>query len=165
MIKVYKENVVLSISEEQLTEYTKKGFKEVGKKEVTDKEKIAKDSYERDVKNHYHPKNGTYKDIGIHEAGHMVLNEILRKKYNDFDMVAIDWNNNITSKQIVDKAFDKLKISDIIQQKRKIADISIHAEKYNSSETIAEAFADYYTNKNNAQLLSKAIVEVMKGMI
>ena len=42
MIKVYKENVVLSISEEQLTEYTKKGFKEVGKKEVTDKEKIAK---------------------------------------------------------------------------------------------------------------------------
>lgn len=32
MIKVYKENVVLSISEEQLTEYTKKGFKEVGKK-------------------------------------------------------------------------------------------------------------------------------------
>ncbi len=129
------------------------------------KEKIAKDSYERDVKNHYHPKNGTYKDIGIHEAGHMVLNEILRKKYNDFDMVAIDWNNNITSKQIVDKAFDKLKISDIIQQKRKIADISIHAEKYNSSETIAEAFADYYTNKNNAQLLSKAIVEVMKGMI
>ena len=42
MVKVYKENVVLSISEEQLTEYTKKGFKEVGKKEVTDKEKIAK---------------------------------------------------------------------------------------------------------------------------
>ena len=129
------------------------------------KEKVAKDSYEKDVKNHYHPKNGTYKDIGIHEAGHMVLNEILRKKYNDFDMVAIDWNNNITSKQIVDKAFDKLKISDIMQQKRKIADISIYAERYNSSETIAEAFVDYYVNKNNAQILSKAIIEVMKGMI
>ncbi len=42
MIKVYKENVVLSISEEQLAEYTKRGFKEVGKKEVTDKEKKAK---------------------------------------------------------------------------------------------------------------------------
>ena len=42
MIKVYKENVVLSISEEQLTEYTKKGFKEVGKKEVTHTAKIAK---------------------------------------------------------------------------------------------------------------------------
>ena len=32
-------------------------------------------------------------------------------------------------------------------------------------DTIAEAFADYYANKQNASLLSKNIIEVMKGMI
>lgn len=32
--------------------------------------------YENDVKVKYHPQNGTYKDMGIHEAGHMALNEI-----------------------------------------------------------------------------------------
>lgn len=129
------------------------------------KEKVAKEMYKKDVKVHYHPKNGTYEDMGIHEAGHMVINEILRKKYKDFDMIAIDWNNNITSKQIIDQAFDKLKISDIMQQRKMISKISTHAIKYDSSEAIAEAFVDYYTNGTKSETLSRTIIEIMKGMI
>lgn len=129
------------------------------------KEKVAKEMYKKDVEVHYHPKNGTYEDMGIHEAGHMVINEILRKKYKDFDMIAIDWNNNITSKQIIDQAFDKLKISDIMQQRKMISKISTHAIKYDSSEAIAEAFVDYYANGTKSETLSRTIIEIMKGMI
>lgn len=129
------------------------------------KESIAKKLYKEDVKSNYHPKNSSYKDMGIHEAGHMVLNEILKKKYNDMNVIAIDWNNNITSQEIINKAFNNLKINDMITKRRLIRNISIHSIKYNASETIAEAFVDYYVNKDKSTKLSKSIINIMKGMI
>lgn len=129
------------------------------------KEKIIKEIYRKDEKSRYHPKNSTYKDIGIHESGHMVLSEILKKKYTDTNLIATDWNSNVTAQRIINKAFDKLKINGIIQRKEAIRNISTHASKYNSNETIAEAFVDYYANKSRATDLSKTIVDIMKGMI
>ena len=126
---------------------------------------IAKKMYANDVKTNYHPKNGTYKDMGIHEAGHMVLNEILKKKYINQNALVTDWNNNITSQKIVSQAFNNLKISGIMQKRKALKEISMHAVKFNSNETIAEAFVDYYTNKNKATRLSKEIIDIMKGMI
>ena len=126
---------------------------------------IAKKMYENDVKINYHPKNSSYKDMGIHEAGHMALNEILRKKYINQNALATDWNNNITAQKIVNEAFENLKINDIMQKRKSLREISTHAVKYNANETIAEAFVDYYTNKSNARILSKEIINVMKGMI
>ena len=126
---------------------------------------IAKKMYENDVKTNYHPQNSSYKDMGIHEAGHMALNEILRKKYINQNALATDWNNNITAQEIVNEAFENLKINDIMQKRKSLREISTHAVKYNANETIAEAFVDYYTNKNNARTLSKEIINVMKGMI
>ena len=128
-------------------------------------EKTIKEAYKRDVKSGYHPKNSTYKDIGIHETGHMILNEILKKKYSTINLVATDWNNNVTAQKIVNMAFDKLKINGIMQRKELLKNISTHALKYNSNETIAEAFVDYYTNKSKSTDLSKTIVDIMKGMI
>lgn len=52
-----------------------------------------------------------------------------------------------------------------MQKRKSLREISTHAVKYNANETIAEAFVDYYTNKNNARTLSKEIINVMKGMI
>lgn len=129
------------------------------------KEKVAKDLYKEDIKTKYHPKNSTYKDIGIHETGHMVLNEILRKKYNNINAIATDWNSNITSQQILNKAFQNCKINGRINKIKSIKDISAYAIQKDASETIAEAFVDYYANKNKATNLSKAIVNIMKGMI
>lgn len=126
---------------------------------------IAKKMYENDVKTNYHPKNSSYKDMGIHESGHMALNEILKKKYINQNALATDWNNNITAQRIVNEAFENLKINDIMKKRKALKEISTHAAKYNSNEAIAEAFVDYYTNKNNARALSKEIVNVMKGMI
>lgn len=127
--------------------------------------KVVKEAYKRDVENKYHPKNSTYRDIGIHEAGHMIVNEILKKKYSDTNLIASDWNGNITAQRIVNMAFDKLKINGIIQRKEAMKNISIHASKYNANETIAEAFVDYYVNKGKATDLSKTIIDVTKGMI
>ena len=126
---------------------------------------IAKKMYENDVKTNYHPQKSSYKDMGIHEAGHMALNEILKKKYINQNALATDWNNNITAQRIVNEAFENLKINDIMKKRKALKEISTHAAKYNSNEAIAEAFVDYYTNKNNARALSKEIVNVMKGMI
>ena len=42
MKKVYKDNVMLSIDDEQINEYKKRGFKVVGEKEVKEDSKTAK---------------------------------------------------------------------------------------------------------------------------
>lgn len=127
--------------------------------------KRVKDLYSKDVKTKFHPKNSTYKDMGIHEAGHMVLNEILRKKYNNINALATDWNNNITSTRIINKAFAKCKINGRINQTKAIKNISNYAYRAKGQEIIAEAFVDYYANKGKATNLSKAIISIMKGMI
>ena len=79
---------------------------------------IAKKMYENDVKTNYHPKNSSYKDMGIHESGHMALNEILKKKYINQNALATDWNNNITAQRIVNEAFENLKINDIMKKRK-----------------------------------------------
>lgn len=132
---------------------------------IFNNEKRVKDLYNKDVKINFHPKNSTYKDMGIHEAGHMVLNEILRKKYSNINALATDWNNNITATRILNQAFAKCKINGRINQTKAIKNISNYAYRAKGQEIIAEAFVDYYANKSKATNLSKAIISIMKGMI
>ncbi len=137
---------------------------EINRNIFNDKVK-AKEMYNKDLKRKFHPKNSSYKDMGIHEAGHMVLNEILRKKHSNINALATDWNNNITSTRILNQALKKCKINGIINRRKAIMNISNYAIEKDASETIAEAFVDYYVNKNKSTNLSKAIVTIMKGMI
>ena len=132
---------------------------------IFNNEKRVRDLYNKDVKTNFHPKNSTYKDMGIHEAGHMVLNEILRKKYSNINALATDWNNNITSTRILNQAFKKCKINGTINKRKAIKNISNYAIEKDASETIAESFVDYYVNKNKSTDLSKTIITIMKGMI
>ncbi len=127
-------------------------------------EKTAKKQYNKDLKAGFHPKGTTYKDMGIHELGHSVTFEIIKNKYKNRNDMTNDWNKNITAKKIVEKAFSNLKISDKLTQDMLRNNISNYAT-LNYEETIGEAFADYYANKNNAKILSREIVKVMKGMV
>lgn len=120
--------------------------------------------YEKDVKTGFHPKGTTYKDIGNHELGHAVMAEIIKSKYKDNKAIAFDWNNEITAKEIIKKSFDNLGISDKLTQDILRNNISKYATS-NYSETIGEAFADYYANKEKANTISKEIIKIMKGMI
>lgn len=124
-----------------------------------------KETYNLGLKKHDNPRGTTYKDIGIHEAGHMASFEIIRKvNKNNLKLMQFDYDNNVTTTYIVDKAFNNLQIYDNIQKEKTIKNISNYALK-DSSETVAEAFIDYYCNKRNANILSKEIVKIMKGMI
>lgn len=125
---------------------------------------LVKENYERDVKNKFHPQNSTYKHMGIHELGHCATFEIIKKKYSNTNLMINDWNQSLTSKEIVQKAFNNLGINDKITQDILRKNISIYSKR-NYSENIAEAFVDYYANKNSASVLSKEIIKVMKGMI
>ena len=124
-----------------------------------------KNIYAQGTKIHQNPNGTTYKDIATHEMGHIVSFEILRKRNkNNINSMLFDYDNEITTNYIVEKAFDNLKVYDIIKKEKLIRNISNYALK-NSSETIGEAFADYYCNKKKAEVLSKEIVKVMKGMM
>lgn len=124
-----------------------------------------KNNYELGTKQHDNPQGSTYKDIATHEIGHMASFEIIKKiNKNNVKAMKFDYDNNITTNNIIEKAFDNLKVYDIIKKEKMIKNISNYAFK-DSSETIGEAFADYYCNKEKANILSKEIINVMKGMI
>ncbi len=124
-----------------------------------------KSFYANGTKQNVNVKGTTYKDIGIHETGHMVAFEIIKKINNgNLKAMSFDYSNNITTNNIVEKAFNNLNIYDKIQKEKTIKNISNYAI-VDSQETIGEAFADYYSNKEKANKLSKEIIRVMKGMM
>lgn len=124
-----------------------------------------KQFYKEGIKQHTNVKGTTYKDIAIHETGHMASFEIIKKiNKNNLQSMKFDYDNFITSNNIVEKSFNNLKVYDKMQKEKLITNISNYALT-NSDETIAEAFADYYSNKEKANILSKEIIRVMKGMM
>ena len=127
-------------------------------------EKVAIKEYDKTIKEGLHPKGTTYKDMGTHELGHSVVYRIIRNKYSNQKQIANDWNKNITSKEIVEKSFKNLGISDKLTKDILRKQISNYASS-DYGETIGEAFADYYANGKNSKSLSKEIIKVMKGMI
>ena len=127
-------------------------------------EKMTEKEYNRELKSGFHPKGTTYKDMGIHELGHCVTYKIIRNKYSTPKQIANDWNKNITSKEIVEKSFKNLGISDKLTKDILRKQISNYTS-IDYGETIGEAFADYYANGKNSKSLSKEIIKVMKGMI
>lgn len=136
---------------------------EINKKFFGDKEILEK-QYENDVKNKFHPKGTKYEDLGIHELGHAITFEIIKNRYYNTNKIANDWNKNIMAKEITEKAFANLGISDKLSQDMLRNNISNYAIS-TYGETIGEAFADYYANRSKAKVLSKEIVRVMKGMV
>lgn len=137
---------------------------EINKKYFHSKEAAIK-AYDKTVEMGIHPKGTTYKDMIIHELGHGVTYEIIRKiNNNNARAIAFDWNNHITSNKTVNEAFKKLQVDDIIQKQMLIRNISKYSLT-DRTETIGEAFCDYYANRDKASLLSKTIIDVMRGMI
>lgn len=127
-------------------------------------ENIAQEQYEKTVKAKFHPKNTSYKDVGIHELGHCVTFEIIKKLNKNNNAIVFDWNENITSRKILQKSFNNLQVNDKISKEMLINNISKYA-KESPTEAIGEAFADYYANKDKASMLSKEIIKTVKGMI
>lgn len=141
------------------------GFNLYINKDVFKTIKSARQEYEKLIELGEAPKGTSYKDILIHELGHGVTYEIIKKKYNgDLSLIDNDWCNSITSTEIVNKALKNIGVIDYKDKYKTISNLSTYSLD-NASETIGEAFIDYYSNGSKSQKISKKIIKLMKGMI
>ena len=102
----------------------------------------------------------TFYGTGAHEAGHAVINGLLRK-------VPIEGDAKSENLKIA-AARSKGKLEhEILKEAKKRYGSNPPISKYGStkeSEKIAEAVSDVYSNKNKANPYSKVIVGVMKDI-
>ncbi len=112
----------------------------------------------------FHPKGNNVISTGSHEAGHILEKALIDKNTGGDIMGKIAWRDCTYAKAVVSDACKAAKKTPAGKGKRNrelIGDISGYA-KTNSSETVAEAVADYIINGENASILSRMIWEILK---
>lgn len=134
-------------------------------KELMSSAKRAAESYARDVASKWHPKGTTSASIFTHELGHAVEWTLCQfETMHDWQDAGELWDKHTIAKRIVTEATKRFrKTTKLTGPKAKL--ISDHISDYakkNDAEAMAEAFADYYANKESASELSKQIVQVTK---
>lgn len=135
----------------------------------------------------YFPSNATRSSIVGHEFGHYLSFVALNQKYhtserflikkmnysNYYNMLS-DYNSGKWSKSITDKAFENysLKNPGVFDNeydfRASISSYAVAVDGYGNfiyDETIAEAFHDYYVNKDKASDASKEIMKVLRGYL
>lgn len=133
----------------------------------------------------YFPPNATKYSIVAHEFGHYLsflaqykttsnLDELVlltKNNYSSYSKLIGDSNNGTFSKKIINEAYENYKKTDNIQYssidrfRETISEYAVvknNNGEYIYDETIAEAFHDYYINRDNAKEVSKEIVKVLK---
>ncbi len=154
-------------------------------------EKIKKAYNDSLMINHF-PTGTNWTNPGVHEMGHRLNAEVIKKRTLLAFNYKNDWNSGKTAKIIVDIALKNIKITDDIilrgirtfypnlinnsdkelillykslepEKKRNIKITSI--SKYaakNDTETLAEAFSDVHSNGQNANPISISIVNILR---
>lgn len=110
-------------------------------------------------------KNASIESIGVHEFGHAINWDLISKNPNytyDFERI-FDWNSDSTAKQIVSQACKDIKKTPYGKglTNKSIRSAQSNYGATNAGEAIAEAFADKYINKKNANPLSLRIIELI----
>lgn len=128
---------------------------------------------EKAVKAGLYPQNTTLEALFEHEVkGHGSERLLILKKYgtgvNAFNNGQEAWNSDELAGEVTRSALNKVKkiyskkgISDIITIKRLVSENSLIRE----SEFMADAMVDCFVNKDNAQIISKAIKDVVLEML
>lgn len=116
------------------------------------------DVIKKQVSSGWWPKNSSLESIGRHEMAHALESVLidLNKSYEYEWQRITAWNRCTEAKAIVSQACKNIKKTAYGKGKKNaqlINSISGYASK-NASETMAEAFADVYANKANANPLS-----------
>ena len=129
----------------------------------------VKRAYERDLRTGYHPEGTGTVNIVIHEMGHQIEAELIRRRIPGNSAEAKTrrsdaWRNGTVAHEIVSKALDRA-APGWHQDPQKAADQIGRISRYatsDPSETVAEAISDYYSNRRNAKPLSKEIWRIAK---
>lgn len=126
--------------------------------------------YQGTVDKGVHPAGTTWRDIVVHELGHVATRALIDKKYStDADRIK-DWSNGTTARLIVQNAVKSIQANYTnygFTKKPTSAQLRADISKYASSnvnETIAEAWADHNANGSNAKPLSRVIWAAMQNM-
>lgn len=140
---------------------------------------------ETSSKSGHFPKNATKYSPVAHEFGHYLSFIALLNHYNTESIVVVNDNqmqsyynifknfgDGTFSKVMLDEAYENYKKDneyiDFDKWRGQISEYALakdNAGNYIYDETIAEAFHDVYLNNNNANKVSKYIVEVLKKYI
>lgn len=114
-------------------------------------------AYDRCVQRGFHPKRGKKSGMEAavaHECGHKLTAEASKK------MGLGEWPLDKAANKIVRDAAKKMGVS-VGSLKNKVSGYATR----NNMEAIAEAFSDVYCNGSKASKESKAIVEVLNGVL
>ena len=129
--------------------------------------KTLKENYADSIKSRYHPQGTDVRSNGVHELGHVVEAWMIKKQaYNNVHALA-DWNDCETAQNILSRACRNAKKTPAgkgLKNYELRTQISRYALE-SQSETIAEAFADYFANGDKSAVLSKEIIKVIKSDI
>lgn len=129
--------------------------------------KTLNENYVDSVKSRYHPQGTDVRSNGVHELGHVVEAWMIKKQsFNKYHALE-DWNDCETAQNILSRACRNAKKTPAgkgLKNYELRTQISRYALE-SQSETIAEAFADYFANGDNSAVLSKEIIKVIKSDI
>lgn len=119
---------------------------------------------DRCTASHWWPQNTSAQSIGVHEAGHSIEWFIVHHNptYQYSWEYAEAWNKCTEAKAIVSEACKAIKQTPNgkgMKNAQIIATTSRYAQE-TASEALAEAFADVYTNGENASPFSQKVVEL-----
>ncbi len=133
----------------------------------------------------YFPSNATISSPLAHELGHYISFYAMRKNNkidesllfkkddNNYYLLVDKYDSSEFSKQILDEAY-KLYLEDgnsnidfdkWRESISKYAVIKNEAGNYLYDETVAEAFHDYYLNKDKASITSKYIIKILRNYV
>lgn len=147
-----------------------------------DYDKLSK-SYERDLEAGFHPKNSLPEDIVVHETAHAIdfyitasrkkVDSLIIDDFNKYNELFYSWNEQLYSKEVVLKAVERvndnltknnLPTKTELDLRKEISEYAASSKNGTTmyAETFAEALVDYFSNKENASLLSIEIYKIVQ---
>lgn len=129
--------------------------------------KVLKENYVDSVKTRFHPSGTDVHSNGVHELGHAVEAWMIKKQAFNNVHALEDWSSCETAQNIVSRACRAAKKTPEGKGLKNF-DLRNGISRYaleSESETIAEAFADYFANGDKSTVLSKEIIKIMKADI
>ena len=121
-------------------------------------------SYQHDLRTHWHPEGTTADHIVTHEMGHLLERALIQKLNVSSWQEAEEWVKHRQSSRIVSEACKIAKKTPEgkgLKNNQLIEQVSRYATK-NRGETLAECVADYKANGANAKPLSVAVWKLLK---
>ena len=119
-----------------------------------------KERYAKEVEAGESVAGTTWEHIGLHEMGHVAEGYIIRHRYTNLSDVERDWNECITATEIITVAGNRLYGAgvDLEPYRERLSQYALKSE----SETLAEAFCDFYANGVRANSFSCEIIREVR---